>query len=478
MERRSFTGFVKQHKRWFFMVLGVVAVFALTFFILAEVASRGAAYIFNREISRQDMLRGTITVEKIKAHVNGDVSIENLVWKDRNGNLILQAPEGGFHVRPLDVVMRNFKSTTVQKLYLKDALISVRFNENMQVDFINPAARKKLTGGGSVTGENEAADPGQGESSADSSANKTKQLAAQKRLEEGLKNFNRNGRKLRLNLILDRCRLEAYYRNRHYVFHQASLNLDLNTEDVTKIVFESGKLGGTMLGGGMTIDGLVDFRGTVPATNIDVAVREVDPSSLGFGLNVHDKMTLVAKFQGPVTQPVGTGTVRMQELHIPALYFTDVIGDIVYEDSVLKFSDVHAEIYRGKLVARGDYNLDTREYNIYGKGTELDSRLALNDLRFSCLVDMNIILRCDGNPRNTLTYGDFKSGKGRYSLIPFDSIQGRFSNQYKELGIYDVLIATPFGDVSTNALYISNGKLKLGRITLTDQGTGEAVHLK
>lgn len=189
-------------------------------------------------------------------------------------------------------------------------------------------------------------------------------------------------------------------------------------------------------------------------------------------------MTLVAKFQGPVTQPVGTGTVRMQELHIPALYFTDVIGDIVYEDSVLKFSDVHAEIYRGKLVARGDYNLDTREYNIYGKGTELDSRLALNDLRFSCLVDMNIILRCDGNPRNTLTYGDFKSGKGRYSLIPFDSIQGRFSNQYKELEIYDVLIATPFGDVSTNALYISNGKLKLGRITLTDQGTGEAVHLK
>lgn len=478
MERFSFREFIKQHKHGLVLTLGALVVFVVNFFILAEVASRGAAYIFNREVGRQDMLRGTITVEKIKAHANGDVSIENLVWKDKDGNLILQAPEGNFHVRPWDVVMRNFKSTTIQKIYLKDAVISVHFNENMQVDFINSMAQNGLEGEILSTGAKEAAEPGKAKISAGSPTGKKKRLAVQERLEEGLKNFNHNGRKLRLNLILEQCRLETHYRNRHYVFDQASLNLDLNTEDVTKIVFESGKLGGTMLGGGMTIDGTVDFRETVPVTNMDVAVRDIDPSSLGFGLNVHDKMTLVAKFQGSVTQPVGTGTVRMQELHIPALYFTDVIGDITYADSVLKFSDVHAEIYRGKLVARGDYNLDTREYNIYGKGTDLDSRLALNDLRFSCLVDMNIILRCDGNPRNTLTYGDFKSGRGRYSLIPFDRIQGRFSNQYKELKIYDVMIATPFGNVSTNALHISNGKLKLGRITLTDPGTGDAVNLK
>lgn len=86
MERRSFAGFVKQHKRWLFMVLGVVAVFAVTFFILAEVASRGAAYIFNREISRQDMLRGTITVEKSKPMLTAMSRLKT--WSGKTGTVI------------------------------------------------------------------------------------------------------------------------------------------------------------------------------------------------------------------------------------------------------------------------------------------------------------------------------------------------------------------------------------------------------
>lgn len=455
MNISSFSNFIKGHKYWLAILAAISILFLTVVFVLAELAVRGAALIFNREVTRQDLLRGTITVEKLGAHINGDVFFENLVWRDPQGEVILSAPEGGLHVRPWDIVTRRFKSTTVQEIHLKDAAISVRFNEDMQVDFINPRSGAGLT------------------------ADAPKEHPALKeQLDDQLKNFNRDGRKLRLKLILENSRLEARYRKRHYILNEANLELDINTSDKAKIVFNSGKFGGTMVGTGMTIDGEADFKADPPQIDMDIAVRDVDPSSLGLGMNVHDKMTLVAKALGPVTRPVATGTVRMKELHIPALDFTEVEGDISYEDSMLKFSDVNAKVYRGKLVARGNYDMDTRKYNIYGKASGLDSRIALNDLRFTCLVDLNIIIRSDGNPRNTLTYGDFRSGEGRYALIPFKSLEGRFSNQHKELDFYDVIIDTPFGKITTDAFHIKNGRVHLGTIDLTDNQTGQTFRVK
>jgi hypothetical protein len=90
-------------------------------------------------------------------------------------------------------------------------------------------------------------------------------------------------------------------------------------------------------------------------------------------------------------------------------------------------------------------------------------------------VDLDISLECKGNARSTLTTGNFKSGKGHYSLIPFDSLQGRFSNRYRDLRFYDVKIITQFGTVSTDAFSIIKGKLHLNKIMLTDHDTGKEM---
>ena len=437
-------------------IFGIVSILCvIVFFVLAEIASRGAARIFNREMEKQNMLRGTITAEKIMAHINGDVVFENLLWVEPDGDVILRVPEGSFHARPWDVITRNFKSTTIQKLELHNAVISVAFDEDMQVDFLE----QKNLGLNSIGEQAPVA---------------TKEVP-----ESGEEaNFNRDGRKLRVEVVLNNCRLEARYRQRHYVMNNVNMKMELNTSGVSQIDLSTGKFGGTMRGGGMSIAGTVDFKSETPEADIDVSIRDVDPASLGFGMKLHDLMTVVAKLTGPVTGPKGRGTVRMKELTIPALHFTDVIGDVAYSDGLFRFTDVHAKIFGGKLNARGDYNLDTRRYNIYGKGMELDSRRALNDLQFSCLVDMQLTVRCDGNPRNILAYGDFKSGKGRYILIPFDSVEGRFTNRFKELFIYDAKITTQFGTITTDAFSIIKGKLTLGPVILTDPDTGEVIPIK
>lgn len=66
--------------------------------VTLEVISRGAAQIFNHAMANQDMLRGTITVERLISDITGHVYFTNLVWTDREGNPILEIPSGDFRV--------------------------------------------------------------------------------------------------------------------------------------------------------------------------------------------------------------------------------------------------------------------------------------------------------------------------------------------------------------------------------------------
>ena len=474
--------FLKRHKISVAAAVATVIVTILVILGLLQFARRGAAFIFNREMEKQTMLRGTITVESLMAHITGDVNFENLVWREPDGDLILQVPEGSFRVRLWDVIVQNFKATSIQHLTLKNAVISVSFNENMQVDFLNQQ-QGKLSLPETATKKKAEKNTKQ------KKQQKEKPVSEQDLEQEWIEdhdfvydddgvNFDLGGRRLRTVIVFEDCRLEARYRKRHYVLNNVNMKLGLDTTGKSHIDLSTGKFGGTMQGGGMSIYGIIDFRTATPGLDIDVSLRDVDPSSLGFGMNVHDNMTVVVRMEGPATGPRGRGTVKMKELHIPALNFSDVIGDVSYADGLFRFSDVNAKVFGGELRARGDYNIDTRTYHIYGKGSQLQSMRALNDLSFSCLVDMNLTVQCNGNPRNILAYGDFKSGKGHYSFLPFNSLEGRFTNRFRELHIYDAVIDTPFGRVSTDAFSIINSKLRLGKIILTDHDTGKDITIR
>ena len=430
--------FLKQHRISVAAAAAIIIVSLIVMLALVQFARRGAAFIFNREMQKQTMLRGTITVETFMAHITGDVNFENLVWKEPDGDLILHIPEGSFHVRLWDVITRNFKATSIQQLTLKNAVISVRFDENMQVDFLDQKQGQFRLPKAETKQETKQ------ETKPDTKRDTEKDTGPEWIEDhdyvfddDGI-NFNPDGRRLRTEIVLEDCRLEARYRKRHYVLNNVNMKLGLNTAGLSHIDLSTGKFGGTMQGGGLSIFGDINF----------------------------------------ITGPTGRGTVKMKELHIPALNFTDVIGDVNYANGLFRFTDVNAKVFGGNLKARGDYHIDSRVYHIYGKGTKLQSMRALNDLSFSCLVDLNLMLMCNGNPRNILAYGDFKSGKGHYSLLPFNSLEGRFTNRFRELHIYNAVIDTPFGRVSTDAFSIVNSKLHLGKIILTDQDTGKNVTIR
>ena len=411
----------KRWSRYFLMIFGLLLALFCLLLLVAKIMSYGAAELFNYAASRQEMLRGTITVESITANIHGGVTFEKLAWDDPAGNPILRVPSGSFKVDPWDVLRMRFVSTTIREITLESPAFAVYFDEEMNVDFINRR---------------------QGE------IEQEKARDAKEKLEDRISNFNREGKPLDVTITVHNGRMAAFYRQRRY-----------------------------LVGNGIEADCEIDFKEKNLPSIVSVTAKGVIPSSMGLGDDIHDKMTLTASGRGPLSHLICEGTVTMPELHVPALDFYDVKGDIHYDDGAMTFSDVKARVYGGVVTARGDYNVDSRVYNIYLHGEGLDSRIPTKEPRFYCLVTLDGEIHCDGNVKDLVAFGSFSSGGGFYSLIPFRGITGTFHNCYRALDFYDVTIDTDFGLIHTDAFHIIDGKLHLGKIELVDKESGESMSI-
>lgn len=449
-------------------VLGTLAALALIVFLALEALSYGAATIFNEVAAHQDMLRGSVRVETLFAHINGHVRFEGLVWSDEAGNPVLIVPEGSFYVKPLDVLTGRLSSRSLTRLELTDAAISLRIRKDdtgrPRLDFVTPSAEffalmakeapQKKRKGPPLSPE---------ERKARAERARAAQLTAQ------IANFNREGRRLDLDLVLKHCKVEVLYEKRHYLLGGAQLTAALHSEGVSQIDFSTGGFGGTMVGRGISLKGTIDARQKpVPEVSLALLASEVDPSSLGFGLNIHDKMTLTAHFTGPVTHPDGTGTVSLPELNLPGLSFTNVEGRVTYQGARLDFTDVTASVYGGSFAARGTYDLDARTYHLEGHGENLSAAKALPGKHLKCLVALDIAIDSAGSARETVTSGSFVSGPGRYHLIVFDKLSGRFTDRYHDLQFYDADIEMAGGHIKTDTFRIKDKKLTLAPIEVYD----------
>lgn len=328
--------------------------------VTLEVISRGAAQIFNHAMANQDMLRGTITVERLISDITGHVYFTNLVWTDREGNPILEIPSGDFRVNVWDVLTRDFKSTTIRELTVDQPVVSVRLSDDMKVDFVRPSPdMDKL--------KKEPADWREKVNLSSLDARGRREVGQwrrehrQQKMQNDWRNFNAAGKKLKLRLNVHDGGVEVFYRERHYVMSHVQMAVGIDTDRKMDIDMSIGGFGGTMIGDAISLNGTVDFqKDPEPECSLALVLYQIDPSSLGFGMNIHDKMTLSTYFTGPVSHPIGTGNVEMDELHIPGLDFANVEGNVYYENSLLQFTDVTADVYKGKLAAYGDYDLDTR----------------------------------------------------------------------------------------------------------------------
>lgn len=457
--RSYWTKYKQLYKKGLKGIAAFLAIGAIVFFVLATIASRGMGVIFNEVMARQTMMRGTVTVESLSATPWGTLSFTDLVWTDPDGRRLVTVPDGKIRVNMWDVVTRNFKASAINGIELNDAIIVVDLDENNRIDFVPPSpdVKKPL---------NEVAP-----------RPKAPRKTTQERQEElgnKVRNFNWQGQHLDLKIRLRNSQLEVFNRNRHYVMKDVNARIDLDSNRAVHIDMETGKFGGTAIGDGLVLKGRVDLKDVLkhrmPQLDLQFDVKGVDPSSLGFGENIHDTMTLLTKVTGDFNRPLAKGRVTMPILRIPALTFDNVVGDVTYQDGILNFSNVNANVFNGKLEAKGVYNLDTRAYTITGVAKDLDSSVALKTPEFLVPVSANLNFKSEGIPRDMEVWGNFWSGEGHYMLIPIQSITGNFHNKGRHLSFSDVKVNTKITTISTNALRIDDGQLTMGPLNITSHG--------
>ena len=443
---------LKQHstavRRFLTALIGTLCLCGVIFFT----AMHGAAQLFNHAMAEQHMLRGTITVATLSADFTGQVEFTDLLWKDPDGHIILEVPSGSFTVRPWDVITKNITSTSLLNLTLNDATIAAYFDHNMRMDLVlqDPAERQQEL---------------------------EKARREGRSWRDRIRNFNWNGQKLHCSIDLNNCRFESFHKRRHYIMDSVNAHIGIFTGRRIDMKFSTGRFSGNAIGDGIAISGIIDLKPAMPVMDMKMDMVNIDPSSLGLGDDVHDQLTLSFHVQGPLDYPVADGHLKMAQLDLPALFFTDVKGNVHYENSLFTFTDVTASVYGGTLKAYGDYNLATRAYDIYGEGSDLESSIALQDMKFRTRVHLDMALRSNGQPHQVMAYGSFYSDKGYYFPIHFTRIAGRFNNQNRKLDFYDVVISTSLGDIRTDALHIVNGDVKLSTIRMVDPGNGDSLVL-
>ena len=457
--RSYWTKYKQLYKKGLKGIAAFFAIGAIVFFVLATIASRGMGVIFNEVMARQTMMRGTVTVESLSATPWGTLSFTDLVWTDSDGRRLVTVPDGKIRVNMWDVVTRNFKASAINGIELNDAIIVVDLDENNRIDFVPPSPDVKKP-------INEVAP-----------RPKAPRKTTQERQEElgnKVRNFNWQGQHLDLKIRLRNSQLEVFNRNRHYVMKDVNARIELDSNRAIHIDMETGKFGGTAIGDGLVLKGRVDLKDVLkhrmPQLDLQFDVKGVDPSSLGFGENIHDAMTLLTKVTGDFNRPFAKGRVTMPILRIPALTFDNVVGDVTYLDGILNFSNVNANVFNGKLEAKGVYNLDTRAYMITGVAKDLDSSVALKTPEFLVPVSANLNFKSEGMPRDMEVWGNFWSGEGHYMLIPIQSITGNFHNKGRHLSFSDVKVNTRVTTISTNALRIDDGQLTMGPLNITSHG--------
>jgi hypothetical protein len=418
-------------------VVAFIIVLSAVFYGLSYQATKQVVSIFNKTVSRQQMLEGTLKVGTLSANIFGVVSFENLAWNDDRGRVIAKIASGSFKVKPWDVITKHISVSTVTNIEINDGLLCLDFNERMNLKNIDIVKRDK-----------------------------TKTGLSKEEFSSALKDMN-------FTLSLNRCKLIALYGKREFAMNDVNAQMHMNSRDKFDIDFSAGKFGGTLEADGLNLAGSINLKPKVAIYDLKLTVNSLKPSTLGAGINVQEKVSINSKVSGPLPAPMIDGNLHMEELNLPALHFSNVIGDFHYENAFITITNVHAGVYGGNCDASGNFNIDNKHYSVDVLGHKLRSDIAAKSLLIHCLVELNLKMRGTGDHKTVLTYGEFKSGNGNYGPIVFDSITGKFNNQYGVLQFSDVEIHADAGNIYAPLFKITNGKLSLGKVFLYDPQTGE-----
>lgn len=435
-------GWCKGHRRWIGDALVITVAAVVLFYGACVYLSYKAADIFNVVVAERQLFPGSVTVERLSATPLGQVTFEGLVWKDIDGKLLADIPEGSFRVRLWDVVMRRIGTTTLTELTIEEgSYVHLFFNEDMELQNIKNAKERK----------------------------EHKKNSGKK---NGLIQITglKGNKKFICHVTIHNGKIEAESPNRHFIIDHVDLKSNINTGGLSKMDLAAEHFEGTVEAEELRIGGTIDFTKDMPTYNMYLAIKDCNPKSLDVGVDIDDKATVYANITGDLPHPIIDGNLSMETLNITALNFNDLAGHFHYTDGKLEADHVTATVFGGTVEASGNFDLDEKSYHADLVGKDLKGGNAAHDIFLRCKVDLDLHMGQNRTLGTKEIYGSFYSGPGRYHVLPFNKISGSFEQIGDALTFKDVIISLAMGDVTTDAFRIVKGKVHLGSIYIDDDG--------
>lgn len=403
-----------------------------------------AADIFNYVVEHRQLFPGTVTVGRLSATPLGKVSFEELSWVSPEGVLLADVPSGEFQVKPLDVVLRHLGSRSVTYLRLEGAYLHLIFDENMELTGFRPT--------GEVRKEGRKKEPGLDIIGAKS-----------ERPFKCLVEFKGG------TIVAEAPGNKTTSPRRHFTIGHGDLRAEVNTRGKTHLNLTAGQFSGTVEAGAFYLTGELDFAPEVPTYDFYLKLTDCNPNSLDVGMKLDDFASVEGRLTGELPRPIFDGKLTFEKLHIPALEFTEVVGDCHYEAGIFNARKVGAKVFGGTVEAEGFFDLEEKAWGMMLHGEGLKGGVAAHNRSLQCRVALNLEMEENKLRHIKHVRGDFRSGAGSYHLVPFNSISGSFEQEGKAINFKDVVISMAAGDITTDAFQIEKGKLTLGPIYLRDE---------
>lgn len=408
------------------IAIALIAVLLLSAVGALYWASKNAALIANELAVEQKVLKGKITVHKLNVGMLGNIDFENFVWLDPQGKTVAEIPKGTIKINLRDAISGNFNSKSVEKIEFENAVINLVFNDKMELNVLNLARDK---------------DP------ANTDANKPKEK----------RDFN-------LSLILKNSSLAASYDKRHFAMSAADADIKLDTANELKLNVKTKKISGNIAAENVELNGRIDLKPNMPVYDLVFNVGSVIPSSISAGIDIDQPLHIKSKISGELPSPIIVGEFAMNSLSMTPLVLDNLKGKFRYNNAVLNITESSANTYGGSVQATGNVNIDSKNFVFDVQGQGLSS-LQVTEDKVSGPLSFTMKTQGSADSKSLSANGHFYIGEGKFSGIPFNSMEGDFSKYGSKMSFANVVIRTMAGEFTTNMLQNAVGKIQLGAMT-------------
>lgn len=386
-------------------------------------ASKNAAVIANELAIEQKVLKGKITVHKMEVGMLGNISFEQFVWLDPEGRLVANIPKGIVKINLADALKGNFNSKSLEKVEFDNAVINLVFNDKMELNVLNLSRDKQKA---------------------------KKQTSDEKPPTE-----------LNFSLILKNSALSTSYPNRQFKLEGTDADININTDTELKLNIKAKKISGNIAAENVELSGNIDLKPQVPIYNLSFNVGSVTPSSISSGIDVNQPLSIKSKISGELPNPVIAGDFAMNSLSMSPLVLDNLKGKFQYNNAVLKITEASANTFGGAVQANGDIYIDSKNFDFNINGQGLSSTQVADD-KISGPLDFNMVAKGSADSSSLVATGHFYIGEGKFSGIPFKSMEGDFRRSNGKMSFSSIVVRTLAGDFTTEMLQNSLGKIQLG----------------